>query len=127
MTMTNNSGDEEQWVAGPDNATRIVWAYGMFFLSQSTSFFCMQLYLYNIFTTQNFSLNPLGPVTDRLGLNWSRPVEELIETGTDRSLMVPVQVFNFLGFGKPVAVAVLPKKGKKSDRTGLLNTSYTWG
>ena len=27
----NNGGDEEQWVAGPDDATGIVWAYGMFF------------------------------------------------------------------------------------------------
>ena len=36
--------------------------------------------------------------------------------------MVPVWFFNFLRIGKPVAVAVLPKKGKKPDRTGLLNT-----
>ena len=28
---TNNGGDEEQWVAGPDDATHIVWAYSMFF------------------------------------------------------------------------------------------------
>ena len=56
----------------------------------------------------------MGCPTVWLGLNWSRLVEELIETGMDRSLTVPVQFFNFLGFGKPVVVVVLPKKGKKT-------------
>ena len=38
MTMMNNSGDDKQQVAGPDDASCIIWAYGMFF----TSFFSMQ-------------------------------------------------------------------------------------
>ena len=166
-TTSNDNNDERWWLAGPDNVSCIVWAYGIFFfhygmlflylllvlytklkpsLDYSTmtmetnddndkrrwlwgtmggwprrcelhrlglwyvfffkisllhSFVCSYIYIiYNIFTTQNF------------GLNQSRPVT--------------VQFFNFLGFGKPVAVAVLPKKWKKPDRTGLLNTNRRW-
>ena len=67
-------------------------------------------------------LDRLRLVSVRLRLNQLRPVVEPKETGTDRSLTVPVAVAEFLSFKKPVAVAVSSKNGKKPDRTGLLNT-----
>ena len=173
-------GDDEWWVAGPDDATHIVWAFGMFFIISVTYIFtkyiawqwmikwmmaattddwwrqhmmttdegtmgrrprrckshCLGLQYVSFFSIciptcyikyniwmytckKKVGPNQLRLIMVWLQLNRLRPVEKLIETGMDRSLVVPVQFLDFLRIGKPVPVVVAPKKGKKPDRTGL--------
>ena len=63
-----------------------------------------------------------GPTWTSFCLVRTEPVNELKKTGSNQSFTVPVRFFDFLRIGKPVAVVVLPKKGKKLDWTRLLNT-----